>query len=91
MNNDEILRLNNLRERLTEELRKAQVRYDGFAWLLDRRVDIDNCNYNAYRSILFWLAYQLKKEVREKLLEEIADFPFNYKIEYVEKQIKEGF
>lgn len=61
----------------------AQEEHDGFIWLLDKDINIENCIYYSHRGIFSfgWRGgKRLSKEVKDELKKQLEHFPFDYEI-----------
>lgn len=71
----------NIIARREESITKAFIEYDGFKWLLDHQIDLDleNCIYHAYSNYFaFGWRTGIPHDKRDKLHEQLKDFPFRY-------------
>lgn len=73
------------REELDAEYKKsvneAETKHDGFTWLLDNSVNIQNCIYYSHlNSFCFGWKQPLSESVREVLLKVLSEFPQPYTI-----------
>lgn len=68
-------------EKAEKAIRNAEAERDGFVWLLDRGVNIDNCIYYSHTSkFSFGWRQPVSDAVKDKLLDIISEFPFPYDI-----------
>lgn len=59
----------------------ATIEREGFLWLLDHNINIDNCiYYNHTGKFSFGWRQPVSDSVRDKLLDVISEFPFPYEI-----------
>lgn len=60
----------------------AQVKFDGFTWLMDHGVNTENCIYYSHKGKFnFGWREPIKGAVRDSLLESLHGFPFEYDVE----------
>lgn len=61
------------------EIMHAKTEHDGFLWLLDRNINIDNVIYYPHTSkFCFGWRGPLSKEVKSRMLDLLSEFPFDY-------------
>lgn len=59
----------------------AKTEHDGFIWLMDNQVNIENCIYYSHTDIFsFGWRSPVSPEVKSKLLDVLTEFPHNYEI-----------
>lgn len=73
------------RESLEKEYKKAMIetetKYNGFIWLMDKHINIQNCIYYSHLNVFcFGFKQAVSPSVRDAILEVINDFPFPYQI-----------
>lgn len=65
----------------SEKIRKATTRRDGFLWLLDHGLKIDNViYYDHIDKFSFGWRHPVDEQVKNAILEVISEFPFEYEI-----------
>lgn len=84
-NSRKVKALEKQRENLHKDYEKAvyeaTTKRDGFLWLMDRNINIDNCIYYSHTDrFSFGWRKPVSDEVASKLLDIISEFPFNYEI-----------
>ncbi len=73
-------------------VKDATIERDGFMWLLDSGVNIDNCiYYNHAGKFSFGWRSPVSPDVRDALLEIISEFPFPYEIKCDDGKTLEGY
>lgn len=73
-------------------IKKAQIERDGFTWLLDNNINIDNCIYYAHTGkFSFGWRKPVSGAVCARILEVISEFPYPYEIESDDGRTLEGY
>ena len=68
-----------IEDKFRMETANAKTEHDGFIWLLDRNVNVDNVIfYNHTQKFSFGWRSALEPSVKNALLDLLAEFPFNY-------------
>lgn len=66
-------------------IRRAETERDGFVWLLDHGVNVDNCIYYPHTDrFCFGWRSPVSDGVKSKLLDVLCEFPFDYDIKAAE-------
>jgi len=82
-------RLAEQRESLQRDYKKGldvvKTKYNGFTWLLDHDVNIDNCLYYSHTNkFSFGWKSPVSAAVKSALLDILCEFPFDYEIKVVQ-------
>jgi len=73
--------LKNKEEEIQEEIECLKKELEGFRWLAQRGIRIDNCRYDSYHDeFVFGWPSPVGRETRDRLRTALADFPFTYKV-----------
>ena len=68
-------------DRIGKKLAKAKAEFEGFKWLLDRDINIENCIYYDHKAIFsFGWRTALAESVKSALTKELKAFPFDYEL-----------
>lgn len=73
----------NIEDKYKRAMQVAQEEHDGFIWLLDKDINIENCIYYQHKGI-FSFGWRnrdgLSKDVKDELKKQLEHFPFDYEI-----------
>lgn len=68
-------------EEAESTIKDATTKRDGFLWLMDRGINVDNCIfYNHTQRFSFGWRKPVEKEIESAILEHMSEFPFLYEI-----------